>query len=101
MTLDEFIKLFNRRKIMVHVNNQLEKAEALKLVRTYVFTKTGYDVPFDPDYQYIGVTRGRDNICCWCNPDTVNARSVEYGEFCAIVYGQEETVDEKSIISLL
>lgn len=101
MTLDEFITLFKNRKITVHVHNQIEKTDVLRFVRTSVFHHSLYDLAFDPDYQYVGISKGCTHVCCWHNPALAGADSIEYDEFCAIVDWQEETVDEKSILSLL
>ena len=101
MTLDEFITLFQKRKLAVHVNNQVEKTDVLRFMRTSIFQHGKYDLPFDPDYQYVGKSGRDEDVQCWINPTRLGASSIEYEEFCSIVYGQEETIDEKSILSLL
>ena len=101
MTLDEFITLFQNRKLAVHVNNQVEKTDVLRFMRTSIFQHGKYDLPFDPDYQYVGKSGRDEDVQCWINPTRLGASSIEYEEFCSIVYGQEETIDEKSILSLL
>ena len=101
MTLDEFITLFQNRKLAVHVKNQTEKTTVLSFVRTSVFQHSRYDLPFDSDFQYVGLNRSRGDVNCWDNPARLGADSIEYEEFCSIVYGQEEPIDEKSILSLL
>ena len=101
MTLDEFITLFQNRKLAVHVNNQVEKTDVLRFMRTSIFQHSKYDLPFDPDYQYVGLGISRQDVNCWRNPINAGADSIEYDEFCSIIYGQEDLVDEKSILSLL
>lgn len=101
MTLDEFITLFQNRKLAVHVNNQVEKRTVLSFVRTSIFKHSRYDLPFDSDFQYVGLNNARDDVNSWHNPARAGAVSIEYDEFCSIVYGQEESIDEKSILSLL
>ena len=101
MTLDEFITLFQNRKLAVHVNNQTEKTTVLSFVRTSILTHSSYDLPFDSDFQYVGLNNARDDVNCWGNPARRGADSIEYEEFCSIVYEQEDLVDEKSILSLL
>lgn len=101
MTLDEFITLFQNRKLAVHVKNQTEKTTVLSFVRTSIVAHSIYDLPFDSDFQYVGLTHDRDDVNCWHNPARVGADSIEYDEFCSIIYGQEDLVDEKSILSLL
>ena len=101
MTLDEFITLFQNRKLAVHVNNQVEKTDILRFMRTSMFQHGKYDLPFDPDYQYVGKSGRDEDVQCWINPTRLGASSIEYEEFCSIVYWQEETIDEKSILSLL
>lgn len=101
MTLDEFLTLFKNRKIAVHVNNQMEKTNVLSFVRTSILEHSRYDLPFDSNFQYVGLTYARDDVHCWNNPARIGADSIEYEEFCSIVYGQEESIDEKSILSLL
>lgn len=101
MTLDEFAKLFRARKLMVHINDQPEKSDALRLVYTYMCTEKGYDAPFDEEFQYIGFNRAKNDICCWHNPADVNANIIEYEELCDIVYGRDDHLDEKSILSLI
>lgn len=101
MTLDEFITLFKNRKLAIHVNNQVEKTTVLSFVRTSIWTHSSYDLPFDPDYQYVGKSGRDEDVQCWINPARFGASSIEYDEFCSIIYGQEESIDEKSILSLL
>ena len=101
MTLDEFITLFQNRKLAVHVNNQVEKTDVLRFMRMSIFQHGKYDLPFDPDYQYVGIDDDLKDICGWRNYKLQGADSIEYEEFCSIVYGQEESIDEKSILSLL
>ena len=101
MTLDEFITLFQNRKLAVHVNNQVEKTDVLRFMRTSIFQHGKYDLPFDPDYQYVGKSGRDEDVQCWINPTRLGASSIEYDEFCSIIYGQEESIDEKSILSLL
>lgn len=101
MTLDEFITLFKNRELAVHVNNQVEKTDVLRFMRTSIFQHSKYDLPFDSDFQYVGLTSYRDDVNCWSNPAHQGADSIEYEEFCSIIYGQEESIDEKSILSLL
>lgn len=101
MTLDEFITLFKNRKIAVHVNNSIEKTTVLSFVRTSIFKHSRYDLPFDPDFPYVGLDSSRGDVNCWRNPTRAGADGIEYDEFCFIVDGQEESVDEKSILSLL
>ena len=101
MTLDEFITLFQNRKLAVHVKNQTEKTTVLSFVRTSILTHSSYDLPFDSYFQYVGFGRSSRDVNCWSNPAHIGADSIEYDEFCSIIYGQEEVVDEKSILSLL
>ena len=101
MTIDEFITLFQSGKIMVHVHNQREKAPVLDFLRASVFQHSQYNFTFDPDYQYVGIDDDLKDICCWRNYELQGADSIEYEEFCSIIYGQEDLVDEKSILSLL
>lgn len=101
MTLDEFITLFQNRKLAVHVNNQVEKTDVLRFMRASIFQHGKYDLPFDPDYQYVGRSISGQDVNCWRSPINTGADSIEYDEFCSIVYGQEESIDEKSILSLL
>ena len=101
MTLDEFITLFQNRKLAVHVKNQTEKTTVLSFVRTSIFKHSRYDLPFDSDFQYVGLNNARDDVNSWHNPARVGADSIEYDEFCSIIYGQEDLIDEKSILSLL
>ena len=101
MSLDEFITLFQNRKLAVHVNNQVEKTDVLRFMRMYMFPHSKYDLPFDSDYPYVGLSIGRQDVNCWRTPTRAGADGVEYEEFCSIIYGQEELIDEKSILSLL
>ena len=101
MTLDEFVALFKNRKIAVHVNNQMEKTNVLSFVRTSIFKHSKYDLEFASDFPYVGLDSSRGDVNCWRNPTRAGADSIEYDEFCFIVDGQEETIDEKSILSLL
>ena len=59
MTLDEFITLFKNRKIAVHVNNQMEKTNVLSFVRTSIVAHSRYDLPFDSNFQYVGLGHSR------------------------------------------
>lgn len=101
MTIDEFITLFQSGKIMVHVHNQIEKTSVLNFLKISVFPDSKYNFKFDPDYQYVGIDDDLKDICGWRNYKLQGADSIEYEEFCSIVYGQEESIDEKSILSLL
>ena len=101
MTRDEFIILFQSCKIMVHIHNQIEKTSVLDFLRASIFKFSKYDLTFDPDYQYVGMDTYRKDICCWRSCITAGADSIEYDEFCSIIYGQEDLVDGKSILSLL
>lgn len=101
MTLDEFITLFQNRKLAVHVNSQVEKTDVLRFMRTSIFQHGTYDLPFDPYYQYVGKSGRYEDVQCLHDPTEIGASSIEYDEFCSIIYGQEETIDEKSILSLI
>ena len=101
MTLDEFVALFTKRKIAVHVHNQIEKTAVLSFLKASIFQHSKYDLPFDSRYQYVGVNSDREDINCWKNPTYTGADIIELDEFFHIIENCEESVDEKSILSLL
>lgn len=101
MTLDEFVVSFKKRKIMVHVHNQIEKTSVLNFLKASVFPDSKYNIEFDPYYQYVGTDDDLKDICGWRNYKLQGADSVEYEEFIAIIDEHGESIDEKSILSLL
>lgn len=101
MTLDEFVDLFKKQKIMVHVHNQIEKTSVLNFLKASVFPDSKYNFKFDPDYQCVGIDDDLEDICGWRDPACVGADNIEYDEFIAIVDEHEVLTDEKSILSLL
>lgn len=99
MSLDEFLDEFKKTRVMVKVENQDEKRHVVDFMEHAIECDCPYITPFDPDYPHVGWHIY--HLCGYCNPSREYASSISYAEFCAIIEGVEECVDEKSILSLL